>query len=68
MFFFSNEELDKDDYLLNLQNGTLDLSENEPRFIEHSPDLLLSKICNIIKRGKNIISHKWRKVGKYGKK
>lgn len=47
VFFFTNEELDKDDYLLNLQNGTLDLSEDEPRFIEHSPDLLLSKICNV---------------------
>lgn len=47
VFFFTNEELDKDDYLLNLQNGTLDLSKNEPRFIEHSPDLLLSKICNV---------------------
>lgn len=47
VFFFTNEELDKDDYLLNLQNGTLDLSEKEPRFIEHSPDLLLSKICNV---------------------
>lgn len=47
VFFFTNEELDKDDYLLNLQNGILDLSENEPRFIEHSPDLLLSKICNV---------------------
>ena len=47
VFFFTNEELDKDDYLLNLQNGTLDLSENEPRFIEHSSDLLLSKICNV---------------------
>lgn len=47
VYFFTNEELDKDDYLLNLQNGTLDLSEDEPRFIEHSPDLLLSKICNV---------------------
>lgn len=47
MYFFTNEELDKNDYLLNLQNGTLDLSENEPCFIEHSPDLLLSKICNV---------------------
>ena len=46
VYFFTNEQLDEDDYLLNLQNGTLDLSENEPRFIEHSPDLLLSKICN----------------------
>lgn len=47
VYFFTNEQLDEDDYLLNLQNGTLDLSENEPRFIEHSPDLLLSKICNV---------------------
>lgn len=47
IFFFTNEELDKDDYLLNLQNGTLDLSGDEPRFIEHNPDLLLSKICNV---------------------
>lgn len=47
VYFFTNEELDKNDYLLNLQNGTLDLSENEPRFIEHSPGLLLSKICNV---------------------
>lgn len=46
VYFFTNEDLDKEDYLLNLQNGTLDLSENEPRFIKHSPDMLLSKICN----------------------
>lgn len=46
IFYFTNEELDKNDYLLNLQNGTLDLTENEPRFIQHNPDLLLSKICN----------------------
>ena len=46
VYFFSNEELDKNDYLLNVQNGTIDLSEGKPRFIEHDPDLLLSKICN----------------------
>lgn len=46
VYFFSNEELDKNDYLLNVQNGTVDLSEGKPRFIEHDPDLLLSKICN----------------------
>ena len=34
------------DYLLNVQNGTLDLSGNEPVFLSHSPDMLLSKICN----------------------
>lgn len=46
VYFFSNEQLDKDDYLLNVQNGTLDLSGNEPVFLKHSPDMLLSKICN----------------------
>ena len=46
VYFFSNEQLDVNDYLLNLQNGTLDLSRNEPVFLSHSPDMLLSKICN----------------------
>lgn len=45
--YFTNEQLDTNDYLLNLQNGTLDLSENAPQFREHDPDLLLSKICNV---------------------
>lgn len=47
VYYFSNEELDTNDYILNLQNGTLDLSENEPKFKEHNPDMLLSKICNV---------------------
>lgn len=47
IYYFTNEELDRNDYLLNLQNGTLDLSENEPKFLEHNPDMLLSKICNV---------------------
>lgn len=46
VYFFSNEQLDKNDYLLNVQNGTLDLSGNEPVFLSHNPDMLLSKICN----------------------
>ena len=46
VYFFTNEKLDKNDYLLNVQNGTLDLLEDKPRFIKHSPDMLLSKICN----------------------
>ncbi len=46
IYFFSNEQLDVNDYLLNVQNGTLDLSGNEPVFLNHSPDMLLSKICN----------------------
>lgn len=47
IYYFTNEELDRNDYLLNLQNGTLDLSENDPKFLEHNPDMLLSKICNV---------------------
>jgi len=46
IYFFCNEQLDVNDYLLNVQNGTLDLSGNEPVFLSHSPDMLLSKICN----------------------
>ena len=47
VYYFSNEELDTNDHFLNLQNGTLDLSENEPKFTQHNPDMLLSKICNV---------------------
>lgn len=47
VYFFSNEELDTNDYFLNLQNGTLDLSEDNPKFMGHTPDMLLSKICNV---------------------
>lgn len=46
VYFFNNEQLDQDDYLLNVQNGTLDLSGNEPVFLSHNPDALLSKMCN----------------------
>lgn len=46
VYFFNNEQLDVNDYLLNVQNGTLDLSEDKPKFLEHSPDMFLSKICN----------------------
>lgn len=46
VYFFCNEQLDVNDYLLNVQNGTLDLSGNEPVFLNHNPDMLLSKICN----------------------
>ncbi len=44
--FFQSEQLDEDDYLLNCQNGVLDLSGSEPVFIGHDPELLLSKVCN----------------------
>ncbi len=46
VYFFNNEQLDINDYLLNVQNGTLDLSGYRPVFLSHSPDMLLSKICN----------------------
>ena len=47
VYFFSNEQLDVNDYLLNVQNGTLDLAGNAPTFMNHDPDMLLSKICNV---------------------
>lgn len=47
VYYFSNEDLDTNDYLLNVQNGTLDLSEDTPKFLQHTPDMLLSKICNV---------------------
>lgn len=47
VYFFNNEQLDTNDYFLNVQNGTLDLIGNEPAFLNHSPDMLLSKICNV---------------------
>ncbi len=46
VYFFDNEQLDTNDYFLNVQNGTLDLTEDNPKFVKHSPDMLLSKICN----------------------
>lgn len=39
-----SETFDADAYLLNCRNGVFDLRNN--RFLAHSPDLLLSKICN----------------------
>lgn len=45
--FFTNEDLDVNDCLLNVQNGTLDLSADKPVFLEHKPEMLLSKICNV---------------------
>ncbi len=44
--FFGNEELDKEDYLLNCLNCVLDLSGDMPRLLQHDADLLLSKVCN----------------------
>ena len=44
--FFENTELDKDDFLINCRNCVLDLSEDQPKVLEHNADLLLSKICS----------------------
>lgn len=46
-YFFTNESLDTNDYILNVENGTLDLSDDEPKFIEHNSDMLLSKIAHV---------------------
>ena len=47
VFYFDNEKLDQDDYILNVQNGTLDLSGDKSVFMKHDPNLLLSKLCNV---------------------
>lgn len=47
IYYFQNADLDQDDYILNVSNGTLDLTDIEPRFIEHEADMLLSKMCNV---------------------
>ena len=47
VYYFCNEDLDVDDYLLNVKNGTLGLSKDEPKFMKHNPDMLLSKVCNV---------------------
>ncbi len=44
--YFENEELDKEDFLLNCQNCVLDLSGDKPTVLNHNADLLLSKVCN----------------------
>lgn len=44
--YFENEELDREDFLLNCKNCVLDLSGNEPKILKHNADLLLSKVCN----------------------
>lgn len=44
--YFGNEDLDKDDYILNCLNCVLDLSGDLPKVLSHDADLLLSKVCN----------------------
>lgn len=58
--FIKEEELDKDKNILNVLNGTLDLSENQPRFMEHSPGMLLSKVANV-EYHPDATCHQWEK-------
>lgn len=44
-YFLSNDDLDKDIYLFNCQNGTMNLKTFE--FKPHDPDDLLSKLSNV---------------------
>lgn len=44
---FTTAELDKNDYLINVQNGTLDLSGDKPVLLKHHPNMLVSKICDV---------------------
>ena len=44
---FFNEDLDKDDYILNCQNGVLNLKNDKPEFSKHNADMLLAKIANV---------------------
>lgn len=46
-YCFYNSDLDKNNFLLNCQNGVLNLQNGKVEFLEHKPDLLLSKICNV---------------------
>lgn len=46
-YCFYADELDRDSYLLNVQNCVLNLSGNEVKKMEHSPDMMLSKIANV---------------------
>lgn len=46
MNYFENEELDKEDFLLNCKNCVLNLSGDKPTILKHNADLLLSKVCN----------------------
>ena len=45
---FSSDELDKGDYILNVQNGTLIFDRGKVEFVKHDPNMLLSRICNAV--------------------
>lgn len=54
--FVSEEDFDRDPYLINLQNGTLNLKTFE--FRDHDPNDLLSKIANVV-YDPDAISDEW---------
>lgn len=45
-YFFDNEQMDIDDYILNMQNGVLVLDEKKAVFKPHDAGMLLSRIGN----------------------
>lgn len=46
--YITADELDRDDYLLNVENGTLRLCpDGSVKFLKHDPEMLLSKIANV---------------------
>jgi P4 family phage/plasmid primase-like protien len=45
--FFSNEQLDTDDYILNCQNTALRLSQGKVEIVPHGADLMLSQIAEV---------------------
>lgn len=52
--------LDRNDYLLNTENGVLDLSGDEPRLLPHHPDRMISKSCHAI-YDENADGAEWKK-------
>ena len=45
--YLTNSQLDADDYLLNVENGTLRLQKDNMEFLPHDPNHLLSKLANV---------------------
>ncbi len=57
-FFFSEDDLDKDQYILNCKNGVLNLKTFE--FLSHSPSFMCSKQANV-KYDSNASAEVWEK-------
>ena len=59
--FVNADMLDADPFLLNTQNAVLDFRNGSPEVKAHSPDMLLTKICNASYKP-DIRSELWEKV------